>query len=728
VGLDQRSAAAVLGECAPDAAPAVRARLLAEARGNPLALVELPAGLTDAQLAGAAPLPAAIPLTPRLQALFRERVERLPQPTQTALLIAAAEDTGEISIVMRACGVLELGADALDPAERVDLIRTAGGVISFRHPLVRSALYDGAPVSRRQRAHAALASALTGEEHADRRVWHQAMATLTADEEVAAALEASARRAQVRAAHASAVVAFLRAAELSSDEQRRAKRIAAAAQAAWDAGRPDEARAAIARVLADSRGELRAQLLYLRGVIEAHCGDVQTALQLLLDCAQATADPSLRLEALGEAAEATSFVGDYEQAVELGRHAALVSPVTERDEFLVALLTTLAAVAVGDHDRASRALSEVVSGADAIDDARGLIWMASAVWAAPELADALDYAHRAVELARAQGLVSLLPLALQYQATAHLARSHFDEALATAEEGYQLALDTGQTWGASWHVATMAWVETIRGRIDVARTQAERVLAPGRGRDAQFLIAVAEWRLGHMCLLEGQIEEATDHLLAATSTDTPESHPMVALRVTPDLVEAAVLAGRQAEIGERFERYRTWVTQWPTPVHTALYSRSRALLEPAAAGECFDDALSRPGALPAYWRARTELLYGEWLRRDRRRQAARRHLRAALHLFRQLGAVPWEQRAEAELRATGETARKRDPSTLDQLTAQELQIAGLVAGGLTNREVAGQLFLSPRTVDYHLRKVFSKLGIASRTDLVRDGLPQREAA
>ena len=259
-GLSQPSAAAVLAAGrASSPAPAVRDRLLAEADGNPLALLELPEGLSAAQLEGRAPLPEAIPLSPRLEGVFRQRVSRLPQAAQTALLIAAADTAGDAPAVLRAAAGLGLAPDALDPAEAAGLVWIAGQTVTFRHPLVRSALYQGATHSQRQRVHAALANAFTGEDNVDRRVWHQAMGTLTGDEEVAAALEASARRAERRAGHASAATAFLRAAELSIEEPRRVRRIAAAAGAAWHAGQPDRARAAIGRALPLASGELRAR-------------------------------------------------------------------------------------------------------------------------------------------------------------------------------------------------------------------------------------------------------------------------------------------------------------------------------------------------------------------------------------------------------------------------------------------------------------------------------------
>ena len=724
--LDTATAETLLAARGQAAPAAVRARLLTEAHGNPLALLELPLGLTDAQLAGASPLPDSIPLTPRLRSVFRQRIEGLPEATQTALLLAAADETGDLATVLLAAGTLGLAPDALDPAELAELIRIRGDAITFRHPLVRSALYDTATASRRQQVHAALASAYRGDEHADRRVWHQAMATLSPDEEVAAALEAAARRARARAAHASAASALLRAAELSTDDGRRRRRIADAAHAAWDGGQPDRARACIASVLPETSGELRADLLGLSGVIESRSGDVQTALRLLLECAAQTTDPSKRLEALGEAAEMVSFAGEYERAIEFGDLAARVTPRTARDEFLVSLMSLMAAAAAGEHDRARAAMDQVVDRAPALDDPRGLIWAVTALWAAPDLAGAVDYARRAVELARERGLVSLLPVALGYQATAELSRSHFERAHAAAEESYRLSADIGQTWGTSSLLAALSAIELVRGDLEAAREHSEELLAAGRERGAPFLVAIAHWRLGQIALIAGRPDEATDHLLRASATGTPESHPMVGLRLIPEVVEAALAAGRDADAREAFARYDEWVTRWPSETHVALRYRTRALLEPARADEYFTDALAQAEAVPIMSRGRTELLYGEWLRRERRRQDARPHLRTALELFRQLGATRWEERAAAELRATGETTRKRDSSTLDELTPQERQIAGLVADGKTNREIATQLFLSPRTIDYHLRKVFSKLGITSRTELVRSGLPDRD--
>jgi DNA-binding CsgD family transcriptional regulator len=239
-----------------------------------------------------------------------------------------------------------------------------------------------------------------------------------------------------------------------------------------------------------------------------------------------------------------------------------------------------------------------------------------------------------------------------------------------------------------------------------------------------FPAIVIEWILGLIDLAAGRPAEAAGRLLAITGPEYPGRNPVIALEAMPDAVEAGVRAGLRDQAAALLETFRALVTAAPAPPRLALLARCDALLAARDPDEAFAEAIARASGLPPLQRARTELLYGEWLRRERRRTDSRVHLRAALEQFRMLGAMPWAYRAEAELRATGETARKRDPSTVEQLTPQELQIAGLVSGGLTNKEIAAQLYISPRTVDYHLRKVFTKLGITSRTELVRDGLPQ----
>jgi DNA-binding CsgD family transcriptional regulator len=725
-GVDAASSAAIFASAASGAAPSVRERLLAEAGGNPLALLELPGGLSAAQLSGEVALPVAIPLTPRLQGVFRERTEHLPEATQAALLVAAADNTGELSAVLRAIAALGLGAEVLDPAEDAKLIATTNGSITFRHPLVRAAVYEGATLSQRRRAHATLVAALSGDEHADRRVWHQAMASVEPDEEVASALEASGRRSRLRAAHASAATAFRRAAELSPDDSARTRRLTAAARAAWDGGQPDQARESIAAALPFARGERAAELRYLEGVIEFRTGRLRSAYQALLEGARLSQDPSVTLELLQEAAEAAAYAGEMNIVAQVSNLVTRITPVTERHHFQVASASAWMAIWAGDHAAAEAGFADALGRAAALDDPRALVWAADSASVAKGFGAGLSYASRAVELARTQGLLSLLPLALHRYAQELIWNSEFSLAYAVAQEGYRLSIDVG--YGTGGHLANIATVEAVWGRDSDARSHAGEALTIGRLSGSSLLASFAESTLGFVELTAGRSEEAVDRLLDLTAPERPGTHPTIALAAVPDLVEAATRVGRTAEIEPPLIRFGEWVEQVPTDAGKALLARCRALVDQPDAEGAFSEAFALSPALPAFQRARTELLLGEWLRRQRRRQEARPHLRAAVEAFRGLGALPWEQRAEGELRATGESTRVRDPSTLDQLTPQELQIAGLVADGLTNREIAAQLFLSPRTIDYHLRKVFNKLGIASRTELVRQGLPRREPA
>jgi DNA-binding CsgD family transcriptional regulator len=729
-GLGAEAAARLVRASAPAAADTVREWLLAEAAGNPLALLELPSGLSEDQLIGSAALPEAIPLTSRLRSAFAQRVDRLPTQTRTALLIAAVDDGGEVATVVRAAGETGLPEDVLDSAERAGLLRMVGGRIVFRHPLVRSALHESSTLSQRRGAHAALAAALSGADDADRRAWHQALAALSTDEEVAAALEASARRYQARAGHASAATAFVRAAELSPDEERRTTRLAAAAEAAWAAGQPERARELIARALPLTTAQARVELLQLRGRIEAATGDLRSAVAVLVEAADASEGGSHTLELLIEATEAAEFAGDYAQAAAIGARAGAIEPRSETDRFRVAALSGIAAELAGDHERAAPLLQEAIRRAEQLEDPRSLIWaalIATMGMMGGTFGDGLPYANRAVTIARERGLLSILPAALWAQVTALVGQGRFNLARSAAEEGIRLASDFGHHWGASWNLTYLAALDALRGDESAARDHAAEAIELAAIGGATMILGSAEWALGQLELTLGRPAEATDRLLLVTALERPESNPLIGLWSIPDLIEAAARSGRLDETVDRFDRYADWVQHSPSPARLSVLARCRALVGEGDVREQFETALAPDATISPFLQARTELLYGEWLRRERQRREARRYLRRAADLFHQVGAPPWEERAEGELRATGEKARRRDPSTLDQLTPQELQIAGLVADGMTNRQIAAQLYLSPRTIDYHLRKVFSKVGVTSRTELVRMGVPQQES-
>ena len=373
-GLDRASAQLLLDRSAPGAAPSVRARLIDEAAGNPLALLELPVALSDQQLAGQAPLPASLPLTSRLRASFFQRIDRLPATTREALLVAAAEEAGELAVTLRAAAMLELPQDALDPAEEIGLVRIDGAVLSFRHPLVRSVVYESATLGQRQRTHAALAAALEGADSAERAVWHRAMGAVTQNEEVAAALEASAQRSQLRGGHASAASAFERAAALSKRSPERARRLAAAAQAAWTAGQGD-ARASSWDALCHSPiGRSGPVLLLTRGDIEGQSGWLLDGVASMRQAAALSEDPSVTLQLLREGSVMAAQAGAIEEAAEIAARAADVTPADEIDGFTQASLIAGAAELSGDYERSKTLSAELVELAEEIDDPACLIW------------------------------------------------------------------------------------------------------------------------------------------------------------------------------------------------------------------------------------------------------------------------------------------------------------------------------------------------------------------
>lgn len=726
-GLDHRSAAALLDRGARPLESSVRARLLADAGGNPLALLELPSALSDAQLAGREPLPEALPLSARLRTVFMQRIDRLAGPARAALLVAGAADADELEAIRRAISELGLPQDALEPAEAIGLVRTDGATLIFRHPLVRAAVYESATPGQRQQVHVALARALQGGPDGDRALWHEAMAATAPNDAIADALERSAHQSQRRGGHASAATAFERAAELTDAESARGQRLALGAQAAWMAGQANRARALINRALPLADRPQRARLLYLAGTIEGHNGWLHDGVRTLDKAAALSQDASLTLEILREASGMATYGGDYDTTVALGRQAATLAATTDRDRFNSAAVVALGVEMSGDYACGAALSAQAIDLAERLDDPACLVWAALTAAREGIASDGLPYATRAVEIARERMLVTKLPIALQMQAAGLIGQSRFDLAYSTAEEGLRLAIDVGQPWAASWNLAHLAMIDARRGAEHRVRSHVDQVQALVSTSGANAISAYVWRALGLLDLGLGRPAQALEQLQMVIATVRPESHPLFVLAL-PDAVEAAVRSNRQHEVAEHLDQFREWVQRFPNPARLALLARCLGLVEEADAEGHFARAIEFAPALSPFDKARTWLLYGEWLRRQRRRVEARPHLRAALVLFQQLSVSPWEARARSELRASGETARRRDPSKRDQLTPRELQIARFVADGMTNPRIAERLFLSPRTIDYHLRKVFAKLEIASRADLVGVDLDEPVAA
>ncbi len=723
--LDEQSARELLDLRAGAAlAPAIREQIVTEAAGNALALVELPASLTRDQLAGSAPLEQPLPVVAGLEAAYRARLGRLPAETQALLLFAAAEGSGELGAILRAAAPQQLDGRALEPAERDRLVSVADGCVVFCHPLVRSAIYHGATFSERQAVHEALADA-QDEGSADRRAWHRAAAVVGPNEEIAGDLEASAERAARRGGHAAASAALERAAGLSADETLRTRRLLAAADAAWLAGKTERARALVADAGRHAPAELEVEVTKLQGRIDVRTGSFDEACAALLSAARGLAetDPATAMRLLAEAEDSTFWTGDLAAIVEIGRLAEEIGISSDEvDPFLLRLLVGIGQGFAFGTAAGAPLLREAIELAKTATDLDALLMAARVSAFLGDDAAGSEITSRAIRLARESGAVGALPRPLASAGWRDWRHGRYASARMHASEALQLARETGQETGFA--LSVLALVAATQGREDECRSHAREAIERAHERRASMPRSQATWALGMLELGLGRFEEAARLLESGFGGDGSFAHPALARHMIPDYVEAAVRAGRGDGLAETLGQYERWAATSNQPWSLGILAGCRALVAEGDAAEAgFREALELlPAAQRPFEHARIELLFGELLRRNRKRREARDHLRAAMNAFEQLGATPWEERARNELRATGETARKRDASTLGELTPQELQIARLVAGGARNRDVAAQLFLSPRTIDYNLRKVFMKLGISSRAELAQQQL------
>ena len=706
-------------------APDTRRAIRESAQGNPLALLEIPMALTPAQLSGREALPRPMPLGQDLQAILLERARRLPAPAQLLLLVAAAEGSGEADVVLSAGGRLGITPSTLLDAEASGLLRARGSSLVFHHPVLRSAIYQGASLPQRQAVHRALVDTLQGEANADHRAWHRAALVLAPDDEIADELERTAERARSRSGHAAACRALRRAAELTSSDGRRARRLAAAARAAWDAGRPEEATALLRAAETKTDAGTYAEVRHVQGEIEFRCGTPLEGAALLMEGAErvARANPHKALQMLCDAALSANAAGDLGMMAEAGRRAAALPIEASAPEApLVPLVADVATMLRGSDAAARARLLQALDRLAGATEPRWLNWAAAAATLTGDQVrhDALH--QRAEAIARQTTAVGTLATVLERIAWTQLTYGRVGAASVPSEEGLRLATETGLTNSACFHRAILAWVAAVRGDEEACTSLAEQAAATAVEQGLGPHHSIAHWAVGLLDLGLGRWEAAATRLEAVSSPAPGAGHPFVARRALPDLVEAAVRAGRPEVAASATTRLvgnaREGAPEW----ELAVAARCRALItrSPEAKERLLSEALAlhdRDRRL--FSRARTQLLLGEHLRRERRRVEARAQLRAATETFERLGATPWEQRARTELRATGEKARKREASTLTQLTPQQLHIVRLVAEGATNKEVAAQLFLSPRTVDHHLRNVFAKLGISSRAELIR---------
>ncbi|MCP2300226.1 regulatory protein, luxR family [Nocardia amikacinitolerans] len=707
--LRQDAAAALVDADAPDLAPALRYRLLTEAGGNPLALRELPAVLA-AESADSGPNP--LPLTQRLQVAFHGRVSRLPAATRTLLLVAAAAGAAEIDPVLRAAATLGAGAADLQPAEDDGLVRADGRTLSFRHPLLRSAIYQGAPLAQRLAVHGALAATLTAGEDADLRAWHLASAATGPDEAIAAALAATADRALARNGYHGAVAAYERAAALSTDPAARVSRLVLAAETAGETGMYELADRLAERAAAQTADPLLAARLDLvRGLAEFGAGKRLPAHRRLVAAADAARrEPQLAARILMVAVHTAWYLGADELDEVTRRLATLRLPEDD------SLAHTTAYVLDGVHGRFRVDLRAAADAARATGaDVRDLVQLCGVGLVVGQDERVAELADELVATCRDEGRIGPLPTLLFFRAEAEAFLGRPREALVVATEGARIAQDIGQDHWVGQLSAMLAYLAALNGREADCRAAAEHALAERFGGADAPGAAWAHAALGLLDLGLGRVDSAMARL--ESLTEEPSRHMVIGLRSLPDLVEAAVRLGDPGRAGDALDRLEALAADSRQDWVAALAARTRALLGPDAAAEDHFRASLELGGRP-FERARTQLLYGEWLRRNRRKVDARTQLRPALETFERLDAAPWAERARVELGALGVGAAARAGSgVLAALTPQELQIVRLAAQGMTNRDIAAQLFLSPRTVGHHLYKAYPKLGVVSRGEL-----------
>ncbi len=695
--------------------PAVRDRLVTATGGNPLALGELAGVLTGDQVAGRAPLPAALPLTGGVERGFLDRYRRLPEPAQRFLLLAAADDTGRLTVLRDAAETLPVGEDALDEAERSGLLTVDGDAVALYHPLVRTAVYRAATSAQRRTAHRALADVLSADP--DRRAWHLAAAADRPDDAVVAALDDVAERASGRGGHEAAAAAWARAAELSAEPAARARRLAAAAQAAWFAAQPGRASslAEAARPLA-TEPLLRADLDRLRARVEWNVGSPLVGHRILLhaatDVAEADVDRARAMTMLAAAVGTHAGAGVEDmttQAADLGDAATAGD---DRSRCYARLLSGFVHARAGRWPQAAAQFHPAFTQCDPGEDTDLRANLGVAAFLLGDADVILAQHTRLLAAARESGALTTIVYALTRRAFGEVATGDWRAAAAGAAEALDLATGSGQSALIRFPRAWLALLAALRGeREQLAEHLAAVDSTPGAGVTAPIVDDLVRWARG----LTADSPAAAIHHLQQLGGVPGTVARLAAL----DRLEAAVRADRPDLARAWADELENFGSAVDAGWALAAAAYGRALLAEGAGVEAeFEAAVKHADASThRFDRARIHLGFGEYLRRARRRVDARAHLRDALEVFEDLGATNWAERARTELRASGETARRRDVTTTSDLTAQERQVAGLVRQGLSNRDVAARLFVSPRTVDFHLRNVFSKLGVASRAEL-----------
>jgi DNA-binding CsgD family transcriptional regulator/tetratricopeptide (TPR) repeat protein len=702
----------------------VRDRIVAETHGNPLALLELPRGLTPAQLAGGFGLPSVEALPGRIEESFARRLAPLPAATRRLLLLAAADPLGDSALLARAADRLGIKAEAADAAESEGLVEFCVQV-TFRHPLVRSAIYRSASPEQRREAHQALAEATDPQLDADRRAWHFAQAALGPDEEVASELERCAERAQARGGLAAAAAFLERSAALTLEPGRRAGRALAAARVMAQSGAFDAALRLLATAEAGPLDALQhAGAELLRGQIAFASSTGSEAAPLLLKAAKSfePLDVGLARQTYLEAFSAAQYAGRFGTGAGLrkaAQAARAAPPAAQPPSAPDLLLDGLALLNTGGYTVAAptlkRALSAFSSEETATEDA--LRWLGLASRTAVRLWDDEGWdllSSRYVRLARDAGALGVLPIALNQRAGLHVCEGDFAAAASLMEEAGPITEATGSGLPLYTSLALAAYSGQERELSDQIKASTKETV-PRRQRVGPILL---DWATAVLNNGLGRYQDA----LAAAHRANEDTHELVfSMWAAVELIEAATRSGLPEQATGALERLSEGTRASGGDWALGVQACARALLSDGQSAErLYREAIDRlTRTRVRVTLARAHLLYGEWLRREQRRTDAREHLRTAHQMFVRMGAEGFAERARRELLATGENARKRSVENAGQLTVQEAQVADLAREGLSNLEIGARLFISPRTVEYHLGHVFTKLGINSRMQLHR---------
>ena len=712
--------------------PEVAERLCTATRGNLLALVELGYELSAEQLAGREPLPDPVPAGPTLERAFAWRADKLPEQSRRALVVAAVSLTDDVETVAAAVESSGIERGALEPAEDAGLLTLADGRIRFRHPLVRSAIFHGAPPSERRTAHRALADVLRTRDDPERFAWHLADAAIGIDEEAAVALEVAAHQAQSRSSYAAAAAALERAASLTADDAERPRRLFAAADATLSAGRPDDALDVLAEPLAQKDPKLRAAALRLQGRIKYFCGRPSQAARAFGEASKLLEDTDLPLavEICTEACSARLGTADAKGMLESAERAEALAAGLENGDLrdLVTLTRGWVLCYVGRSDEGVPLLEQTVAaGEEAALDPTGLMRISGALEWLDRSRDAYESALKDVGRARDDGAVGLLPYLL-YQQAWHAGRAGLlNEGLAAGSEALALSRELDLWLPRVQALLVLSAITARRGSEDECLGYAEEAQ---RLLEEEELVGYRIWLTHSLALLAVARSRQAEAIqeLETVARDLADSG-IHSRQMVPhaQLAEVYARAGDTQAAEASLAAYES-SREPQSPVGRAVAARARGLL---AAEDDFEPVFSEAFALHGdsddQWSAaRTRLAYGERLRRAGRKVDAREELRSALASFEDQGAEVWAERARSELRASGETLRRRKSWEKEELTPQELQIVLHVARGMTNREVGAALFLSHKTIEFHLGRVYRKLGMNSRVGLI--SLFAREAA